>query len=1471
MKRLTRPPFAIYYEARGHCFKVLRCAWHSTPVGRLFFPFWKKGGRVLPVQPFRLQYADKMKYLSPFLSLVLLAAAFTPVASQGELHSSLTLTLPAGDYQLTSGADGCDYLSMDGFGTLGPEGAPALPTRTFLIALPPGARVTQVHFSPAEPITLPGTYRLASVPPTRTGADPGGSSSASPQVPASSPVREPYPAYVGRYRGQGQWRRYTYARVAFRPFQYIPGDGRLVHYPSLNVILDYTLPRPGSPTWVQVQNALADTVLDDLIATRLTNFADAQKWYPQPATPVQSRCDYVIIVPGNDQVNAVAPLKEWKERIGFSVKVETMTNIVASYTGDTAERVWNFLHDHYMAEDWGIRYVLLVGDVDQIPMRFLYPDAGNAYGTDYYYAKLSTADWDLDDDRRWGEFTDDNLDTTPDVIVGRIPFNTNATIQDIANAIVAFEQDIGGWKRDALLAHGTLDYDTVNSKTDTAIVAEQLTQNYFTPYGWTVTTLYEEGGISPSVYTPTLPLSQVNYTASLGGGQYGVVNLLAHGNPGNMGSFTWPADINGNGHWDPGPPLSEIGTTAFSHWNQVAANPANGIVFLCGCSTAAVIGDDPNFAKSPLRSEYLITTPRNNIMVKEYLEHGAPAVIGSTAGSDYSGLWSSTANGGEQSLNYYFYEHLVGDDARVGDAFYAAMLDYADRHGLARGIRVFNYFGDPSLVLKGIDNRPGGADTLIKEGGYYAYAADNANNGDMYVGVLTTGIYDVPANIDVFHSTDHGQSWSKWTFVVESDEAIYDLDVLVGDFQQEAVHDNRIHIAYTTSGGRVMDMRINPANPDVRDQVEIADVGVYAKNVSLARDPGAMPSTFNVYIAWEYEESGDYRVRAARSTDNGANWTTTLTAPDRLMPHIDAGPGGHVYVAMLERNEGMDVHLKRSTDSGQTWPTDTTLTGSDGALMHTSPVVGASTDPARPTVWVVYAYEYQSSAWGQSRDLRFAYSADGGGTWTKHRILSADDGVDEWLPDIAGYRTAPNQWMNLAYNYDPFSTTGYPRKVIWRWASGSVPANWSPQRIINDYAAAAPYADPPAVVYSPGVPLTGSGVVYGGANRNNLYFSAPWLTTTALKASDGFASDSPPELTRLSRQTSALFPQSLKRPGMASASAPPLVWSEAGDLAGAFAVSDLETAPDGSLVAAGVVAGEMGNEGAVFSSPDGGMTWERLGALPDAWSLSSLLLSAGGDWLAGGVLLEDDQPVGAVYRSPDGGATWNQVFALPAGIVYDLLETEPGNVYAATGPGGGVFKSDDGGSEWYPLPQSGEGTHVHALLRSSSGDLYAALETPEGGRLLRSVNAGESWEEVGDLTGTRALYALAEAGEWLYAAGKDADSGRVYRVGLDGDSLTLLPALDPLVKAITSLAAGPGGTVFAGADVGAGPSATRVYRLESPDTWTSFRGELDLASAVYDLESGLNRLYAATGYIYGNVYEVTLGLDHVAYLPLVLR
>jgi photosystem II stability/assembly factor-like uncharacterized protein len=1399
-----------------------------------------------------------MRTISVCMAFFLFIASVGPADSGVETSGRLILRLSAGDYDLVAEADDQIHILMDGYGEYDPESAWSIPARRFLFALPPGAQVTRVEFSAEGAQPLPGSYQLsppASLMPGGIDGEEAVALADSLVVAPDISVSEVYPAASARYLGQGQWRRYTYARLEFSPFQYDAIQQRLLFTPSVQVTLDYKTPRPGTARWRQVQETLNDTVMEDLIAGQLENYIQAQQWYPTSATAASSTYNYVIVVPGETEISAVQPLKEWKEKIGFSVKVVTMPEVLDAYSGDRAERLWNYLHDRYPAGQWGIRYVLLVGDVDQIPMRYLYPDSGNAYGSDYYYAKLSTTDWDVDGDRRWGEFTQDNLDITPDVIVGRIPFNESAEILDISNAIVDFEKDVGGWKRNVLLAHGILDYHTISSKTDTALVAEMVKADFLQPNGWSSTSLYEQGGIAPSVYTPDLPLSQANFTNSLQNESYGVVNLLAHGNPGEMASFTWPSDVNNDGLWDPQPPLSEIGTTRFTGWSQVKTFPAKGAVLLIGCSTAAILGDNPELTTSEAQSLTINTTRRNDIMVKEYLRYGAPAVIGSTAGSDYGSLWTGISRSGEQSLNYYILENLIQNDHRLGDAFFEAMLHYAQKHGLARGIRVFNYFGDPALIVKGIDDRPGGADSLVKEGSYREYAGDYADDGTMYVGVLTTSTSQVPGRINIYSSTDHGQSWAGWTFV-EDDVAIWDLDILVGNFQEGDYIDNRVHVVYSTGDGRVVDVRIRADDPDSRQVVPVAQAGHWAKNVSLARDPGPTMGNFNIYLAWEYEEAGEYFVKLARSANTQTNWIDTITLQGRQMPHVDAGPAGKVYTSMLESGIPLDVYVYVSTDYGETWPDEFVLTRDDQASMHTSPVVAASNDPAYPSVWVVYSYEYQSDDWGHSRDLRFAYSSDAGVTWTRDQILAADQGVDEWLPDIASYHLPPNRWVNLAYAYDPYSSTGYPRNIIWRYSSGSSPGNWQSQRIVNDYAAGAPYADAPLVLYSPGAG-PGSGVVYGGANRNNLYFSAPWLAVTTSSASAQVASTSASGDGAPGQDDSVLANLAIDPP--------PLYWRETGDLPGVTAIGDLAFVPSTGMLAAGVANREAGNQGVVLLSDDGGQSWQDTGPLAEAWSLSSLAILPGGNWAAGGVSLAEDQPVGMIYRSGNYGTSWSPVFSQNGLVVYDLLVVSSNRVLAATGPSGKIFLSSDGMRNWDQLATLGTNTNVNALLSATNGDLYAALQTASGGKLARSKDGGLTWQPVGVFDGIQNLYALAQSGEHLYVAGKGTEVGWVFRCNLAGEAWERLPEIDPNVRSVTSLIGGPLGTVFAGAQMKTGIGATRVYHWTSAGEWAVIRDELDLASAVYDLEISNGRLYAGTGYIYGNVYEVAL--RNWLYLP----
>ncbi|RMD88644.1 MAG: hypothetical protein D6813_11785, partial [Calditrichaeota bacterium] len=653
---------------------------------------------------------NKVTFYFTFMILLLMAST---VRSE-----NLTLTISANNYQITpAGQPGFSAIEMDGFGAITIPGAPQLPAKTFLIAIPAGASVTQVQFFKTAPTVLPGRYKITPAKMVVRGEKNEFDFSLKDRLEARKKYQEnydaiylkdhPYPSQIATYLGQGQWRKYRYIRVRFCPFQYFPKSGRLTYYSSCTVSIDYTTPPEGSKEWEKVQSSLVDTVMEDLISERLLNYQQARAWY-QPkltrrfASNQQEKYDYVIIVENKQMRQVVDQFKRWKEKIGYRVKVVTLDSIFTNVGGaDKAEQIWNFLRDNYSGEKWGFRYVLLIGDVDRLPIRFLFPaDDEWAYASDYYYAKL-TMPWDVDQDGKWGEFQDDHLDPTPDVLVGRIPSNNTAVVARILDNMMEFEQDTGSWKRKALLAMGIMDY-APSGKTDEAVLAEYLKTHLFDPHGWTYTTLYEKGGISPSAYRSDMPLTEANFLASLGSRVQGVVNISAHGSPTGFSSQVWFKDIDGNGKHDP---KTELTYNDFSNINRLPGNLLS-ITFLTGCST----GPPCDIKSSSITSSRQICkTPKQNLG-KTYLTHNAPAVIASSAGSDYSSNWNSPADGNWNSLNFYFFENMIQHNMHAGDAFYLAELEYATNHRLQRGMRVFNFLGDPSLSLPGYNDRPGGTD-----------------------------------------------------------------------------------------------------------------------------------------------------------------------------------------------------------------------------------------------------------------------------------------------------------------------------------------------------------------------------------------------------------------------------------------------------------------------------------------------------------------------------------------------------------------------------------------------------------------------------------------------------------------------------------------------------------------------------------------------------------------------------------------
>jgi hypothetical protein len=724
---------------------------------------------------------------------------------------TVTLILEAGEYTISDEEDGSVRINMQGFGAELDPGKPQLPGRTFHVELPRQARVQDVAVTASENANIDGVYRVVPAPavvhdraiPERLELIDAAQREWETNREAVYGTNEPYPETPIAYLGQWIGRERSYARIRFRPFQYRPRRGRLTLNRTVRVAITYT--------WSAAETGEAPLRRAGSIYLQPERLArPGFKLYD--STDLQGVYDFVIIVPDAATGRAMSDFKAWKERIGHSVAVVEVGHIYRSYNGvDNAERIRAFLVDKQ--EVWGIHYVLLAGDMDLLPTRILYPsDAGLPYAADFYYADLSTLQWDADSDRRWGEFNDDNFNWIHDVVVARLPFNTPDEIHRVCENIVRFEQDTGGWKQVELFAHGFMDL----CPTDGAELAERISGDFLAPAGWTARKLYEQGGTAASIYASDLPLTQANFVAECGPQRQGLVCLTAHGDPDFMQSLTC-TEPSGNcncGTWD------ELGRNDFGNGASITGDFLSAAVVMNGCSTAVPV---PNYDAVEAGGRSLFQMgPVQNHNGRRYLQAGAVAVVGSSAGSDYAHNWKKPADGQSQSLTYYFHEHLIKHRKSVGDAFFDAAVDQANKHGLARGLRVFYLMGDPSLVVTGINDRPGGEDTVIHEGRFSYFAAANDDNGDMYV-VVAIGTAVEPARFRIYRSTDHGRSWSPWQ-AFEISESVAHVEALVNRYGSGEFADNRLLVFFTTYQGSLQYYRF-PLSGSPPDQFSIPTPG----------------------------------------------------------------------------------------------------------------------------------------------------------------------------------------------------------------------------------------------------------------------------------------------------------------------------------------------------------------------------------------------------------------------------------------------------------------------------------------------------------------------------------------------------------------------------------------------------------------------------------------------------------------------
>ncbi|HEC82644.1 MAG TPA: hypothetical protein ENI53_02015, partial [Thermoplasmatales archaeon] len=169
---------------------------------------------------------------------------------------------------------------------------------------------------------------------------------------------------------------------------------------------------------------------------------------------LDSEYDFLVITPQKWE-NALQTLKEHKDSHGIRTLILTTEEIYSRYNGrDSAEKIKYAIKGSI--EEYGIKYVMLVGDADNIPDRQSYVPSGSyekhfpsdLYYADIYFSDGSFSSWDSNNNNRFGEYKyDGNTDTVdlyPDVAIGRITCSTDTELNTIIQKIINYEKSVFG-------------------------------------------------------------------------------------------------------------------------------------------------------------------------------------------------------------------------------------------------------------------------------------------------------------------------------------------------------------------------------------------------------------------------------------------------------------------------------------------------------------------------------------------------------------------------------------------------------------------------------------------------------------------------------------------------------------------------------------------------------------------------------------------------------------------------------------------------------------------------------------------------------------------------------------------------------------------------------------------------------------------------------------------------------------------
>ena len=392
-------------------------------------------------------------------------------------------------------------------------GVPAIPTKVYFFAVDGNLKSFKIKHIQFE--NVPGKFNIPAVPP-----------------PAILSLKKPakdhpdpaiygkdafYPKYPVIFRGIHTLLGQKVASLIFYPYRYNPVKRKLQIVKSVDIEIETT------PAKTSIKKSrITASMIKDAISSLVSNSEDVSL----SIDTIQNGIDYLIVT-NTDMSNAFDSLARWYRKLGFETEVRTVEWIGAHYSGrDLAEKIRNYLK--VCNQDSGLTFVLLGGDVVQVPARVAYAmTSGAGYVSDedsiradLYYSDLDGT-WDANNNGTFGEIAD-SVDLYPDVFVGRAPVRNAEEAMTFVRKVIAYENPAPQYRdyQNKVLFFAEVLWN--DPFTDEG-VAKDMIDSLYIPPGQNITKLYETRGNENSAAVENSINAGVNLLNHDGHGWYTVM------------------------------------------------------------------------------------------------------------------------------------------------------------------------------------------------------------------------------------------------------------------------------------------------------------------------------------------------------------------------------------------------------------------------------------------------------------------------------------------------------------------------------------------------------------------------------------------------------------------------------------------------------------------------------------------------------------------------------------------------------------------------------------------------------------------------------------------------------------------------------------------------------------------------------------------------------------------------------------